>query len=186
MKTKDRRQGERKRNLRASMLVILVSIVVFFGCTTGAGELKVRKEIRDIRKREVVYVLIGDTTNSPGLRQSGKVIVNVVISSVSCSVCFDEIVKVLNESADDTSGVIVSLVITNPDRPSAFQLRRVYGIKVPVFVTDDERLREIGRRLGTSFFFISTPDVKLYNIKPLRSAADLGHFLEKTKNDGFH
>lgn len=101
----------------------------------------------------------------------------VVISSVGCSVCFDEIVKVLNESAFDTAGMPVALVIANPDRHSAFQLRRMYGIMVPVYVTDDERLRIIGKSLGTSFVFTSLPGINISNLKPLHSASELENYL---------
>ena len=68
---------------------------------------------------------------------------------------------------------MVCLVITNPDRNSAFQLKRMHDIRVPVFITDDERLKAIGAELGSAFAISEDSLKPVFNLKPIHEADDI-------------
>gem|GEM_PF-3455256 len=165
-------------------MIVSAFMVLVCGCRSEPGGGEVRRAIADIREKGVGYELIGEAGETLRTGHAKAVMARVVISSVGCSVCFDDIVKVLNDSAEDTTGLMVSLVIANPDRHSAYQLRRMYGIKVPVYITGDERLQTIGRRLGTSYVFTSSPGMNIYNLRPLNSAYELERYLAASRQGG--
>jgi hypothetical protein len=87
-------------------------------------------------------------------------------------------VAALNSYSHLPDDRILALVITNPDRNSAFQLKRMHGINVPMYITDDERLTTIGSELGSAFIFSSRSARPLFNLCPVRSADDIINYVE--------
>lgn len=167
--------------LLAVFLTVGLSVT---GCTSAFGGRPVRKAIRDIREKNVNYVQISDISDTIKISQDHRVVVRVVVSSLNCSSCFDEIIKIINTYSDETSDVKLSLVIANPDTKAALQLKRMHRIQIPVFVSDDDRLRSIGSRFGTAFVFLSSSDLNIYMLRPLRSTHELAKYLGKRLEGG--
>lgn len=133
----------------------------------------INDKIWDIEKAGITYLEIGNGTEKDSITTETKVIHRLVISGVGCSTCFEDLVSVLNSFEGTQDKRMVCLVITNPDRNSAFQLKRMHDIRVPVFITDDERLKAIGAELGSAFIISEDSLKPVFNLKPIHEADDI-------------
>jgi hypothetical protein len=147
--------------------------------TSIFGNSKLNDVIAELGKDSVIYEEVRVPSDKPILVTENTIFIRVIISGVGCSTCFEELVAALNSFTDLSDDRILSLVLTNPHRNSAFQLKRMHGIKVPLYIADDERLKEIGREFGSAYIFSSGNAKPIYNLSPIRSALDIINYIEQ-------
>lgn len=160
--------------------VFLIFILLEYkaGIIGVSGNSKMKHLIAVLGEDTISYQEVRVPSDKPALVTENTTFIRIIISGVGCSTCFEELVNALNSYAGLNDDRILSLVITNPDRNSAFQLKRMHGINVPLYITDDQRLRKLGSELGSAFIFSSRNSTPVYNLSPVRSADDIINYME--------